>query len=181
MKTIKYLSHLFLLKLYRNYKKIIQKFYSSYYTFKVKLICKSYISVKANAKTVVTKNTVLGQNVNFNGMIISGGGKLVIGNNFHSGTECMIITQNHNYESTKIPYDSSVICKKVVIEDNVWVGNRVLILPGVRIGEGAILQAGSVVVKDVPKYAIAGGSPAKVFSQRDKEHYERLKSEGRFH
>ena len=66
----------------------------------------------------------------------------------------------------------------VVIEDNVWLGNRVIVLPGVTIGEGAIIQAGSVVVKDIPKYAIAGGHPAKVFSSRDKDHYEMLKKEG---
>ena len=93
----------------------------------------------------------------------------------------MMITQNHNYEGTKIPYDSSYICKDINIEDNVWLGSRVIILGGVTIGEGAIIQAGSVVVNDIPKYAIAGGHPAKVFSSRDKEHYEKLKSEGKFH
>lgn len=49
------------------------------------------------------------------------------------------------------------------------------------IGEGAIIQAGSVVCKDVPAYAIAGGHPAVPFKYRDIEHYKKLKSEGRFH
>ena len=80
-----------------------------------------------------------------------------------------------------IPYDDTVISKDVVIEDNVWLGNRVIVLPGVTIGEGAIIQAGSVVVKDIPKCAIAGGHPANVFSSRDKDHYEKLKKEGKFH
>ena len=119
--------------------------------------------------------------MNFNGMMISGGGRVQIGDNFHSGSECMIITQNHNYESTKIPCDSSVICKEVVIEDNVWFGTRVMILPGVSVGEGAIIQAGSVVVRDILRCSIAGGCLAKVFSNRDIEHYERLKSHKRFH
>ena len=74
-----------------------------------------------------------------------------------------------------------VISKDVVIEENVWLGNRVIILPGVTVGEGAIIQAGSVVVKDIPKYAIAGGHPAKVFKYRDIDHYEKLKREGKFH
>lgn len=52
---------------------------------------------------------------------------------------------------------------------------------GVVIGEGAIIQAGSVVVSDVPDCAIAGGHPAKVFSYRNKEHYYQLKKEKRFH
>ena len=64
---------------------------------------------------------------------------------------------------------------------SIQLGNRVIVLPGVRIGEGAIIQAGSVVVKDVEKYAIAGGHPAKVFKYRDIDHYEKLKKEGKFH
>jgi len=54
-------------------------------------------------------------------------------------------------------------------------------LGDVTIGEGAIIQAGSVVVNDIPKYTIAGGHPAKVFKYRDAAHYERLKEEGKFH
>ncbi|MCQ2964441.1 MAG: acyltransferase, partial [archaeon] len=77
--------------------------------------------------------------------------------------------------------DKTVISKEVVIEDNVWLGNRVIVLPGVTIGEGAIIQAGSVVVSDIPKCAIAGGHPAKVFKYRDIGHYEKLKKEGKFH
>ncbi|HHT0934569.1 TPA: acyltransferase, partial [Serratia marcescens] len=58
---------------------------------------------------------------------------------------------------------------------------NVIVLPGVSIGEGAIIQAGSVVVKDIEPYAIAGGHPAKPFSQRDVAHYLQLKAEGKFH
>ena len=50
-----------------------------------------------------------------------------------------------------------------------------------KIGEGAIIQAGSTVVKDIEKYGIAGGHPAKVFKYRDIDHYEKLKKEGKFH
>ncbi|MGX9365623.1 acyltransferase [Desulfoplanes sp. PS50] len=93
-----------------------------------------------------------------------------------------MITQNHNFDhGTAIPYDSTYIYKKIVIKDNVWLGSRVIVLGGVTIEEGAIIQAGSVVVKDIPKYAIAGGHPATVFKYRDIDHYERLKAEGKFH
>ena len=86
------------------------------------------------------------------------GGSVVVGNNFHSGIECLMITQNHNYDhGKKVPYDDTYIYKNIVIEDNVWIGSRVIILGGVTIGEGAIIQAGSVVSKNIPKYAIAGG------------------------
>ncbi len=106
---------------------------------------------------------------------------MTIGDNFHSGRECLMITQIHNYDTgNAIPYDDSYILKDIIIKDNVWLGDRVIILGGVMIEEGAIIQAGSVVVSDIPKCAIAGGHPAKVFKYRDIEHYEKLKSEGKF-
>lgn len=114
-------------------------------------------------------------------MRITGCGNVTIGDNFHSGSECQIITENHNYEGSKIPYDETYICKDVIIEDNVWLGNRVMILGSVTIGEGAIIQAGSVVVNDIPAYSIAGGHIAKVFSTRDIRHYKQLKIQGKFH
>lgn len=131
--------------------------------------------------THLTPQTVLGKNPNFNGMHVYGKGKVTFGDNFHSGIECMIITDYHNYEGTAIPYDETNITKDVSIGDNVWLGNRVIILGGVTIGEGAIIQAGAVVVKDIPPCAIAGGNPATVFKYRNKEHYEALKAEGKFH
>lgn len=123
----------------------------------------------------------VGKNVNFNGMKIQGKGSVSIGNNFHSGSECMIITENHNYEGEAIPYDSSFITKNIIIEDNVWFGNRVTVTGNVHIGEGAIIAAGSVVVKDIPACAIGGGNPAKVIKYRDKEHYYKLKKDQKFH
>lgn len=164
-------------------KKSIKKFRKKIYTSKVRLMSKNIgkdLNVNKNSK--ITKNTVLGNNVNFNGMRIQGNGKVVIGNNFHSGEECLMITDIHNYDYGKsIPYDDTYISKDIYIEDNVWFGSRVLVLGGVNIGEGAIIQAGSVVVKDIPKYSIVGGSPATVFKQRNIEHYEALKKEGKFH
>ena len=131
--------------------------------------------------TRLTSHTYLGHNVNFNGMEIRGGGNVVIGDNFHSGKGCLIITQNHNYEGNEIPYDSTYIYKDVMIGDNVWFGDRVIVLGGVKIGEGVIIQAGAVVVKDIPDCGIAGGNPAQVFKYRDKDHYYKLKVEGKFH
>ena len=126
-------------------------------------------------------NTFLGKNVNFNGMRIMGKGKVTIGDNFHSGMDCLIITDAHNYEGAKIPYDSTYLVRDVVIDDNVWLGHGVTVLGGVTIGEGAIIQAGSVVVSDIPSCAIAGGHPAKPFKKRNEEHYYKLKAEGKFH
>jgi acetyltransferase-like isoleucine patch superfamily enzyme len=138
--------------------------------------------LKVNGYSKINKNTYLGNNVNFNGLKVEGKGKVVIGDNFHSGPGCLLITQKHNYDSGKaIPYDSTYILKEINIEDNVWLGSRVIVLGGVTIGEGAIIQAGSCVVNDIPKYSIAGGHPAKVFKNRNIEHYQKLKADGKFH
>lgn len=132
-------------------------------------------------KSYVTANTHLGEHVCFNGMSMSGAGNIFIGNYFHSGPGCQIISSFHNYEGTEIPYDNEFLHKDVVIGDCVWIGNNVIILGGVKIGEGAIIQAGSVVCKDIPDYAIAGGHPAVPFKYRDKCHYEKLKMQKKFH
>lgn len=151
------------------------------YRISVSIQCKSYKApLYVNGFSIVSNKTILGSNIHFNGIRISGCGNVIIDNNFHSGKECLIIAQNHNYEGTKIPYDETYICKDVHIKENVWIGDRVILLGGITIGEGAIIQAGSVVVGDIPKYAIAGGHPAKVFSNRNMEHYQNLKKKKLF-
>ncbi len=153
-----------------------------YYPRKIrKTAAKCGKNLYVGGKSNVTSNTCLGECVNFNGMQMYGKGRIEIGDYFHSGQNCQIITSFHNYEGNKIPYDNTYINKDVIIEDCVWIGNNTIILGGTRIGEGAIIQAGSVVCCDIPKYAIAGGHPAKPFKYRDKEHYELLKSKKEFH
>lgn len=138
-------------------------------------------NVRLNFYCKFTKNTTIGNNCHFNGMNISGSGKVQIGNNFHSGKNIRMITTYHNFDrGAALPYDDTTYSKDVVIEDNVWLGESVLILGGVRIGEGAVIQAGSVVCKDVPPLAIAGGHPATAFKMRDADHYYKLKAEGKF-
>lgn len=165
------------------YNKTLTPIITFYYTIKIKLMAESVgkgLLVKRSSS--VSKTTCLGDNVNFNGMTIIGLGRIKIGNNFHSGKNCCIISSYHNYDNgSSIPYDNTFIHKNVTIEDNVWLGNNVTILGGVTIGEGAIIQIGSVVVKSIPKYGIAGGNPAIVYKYRDKEHYEKLKNKKSFH
>ena len=138
------------------------------------------VETHVNAKCLFTRQCEFGNNCNFNGMTVRGWGHVFFGDNFHSGQDCLIITHVHNYKGDAIPYDNTYIHKDVKIEDNVWLGDRVIVLGGVTIGEGAIIQAGSVVVKDIPPLAIAGGHPAVPFKCRDKEHYDRLKELGQF-
>ncbi len=153
-----------------------------YWSWRARLIAGSYKTPPTvSFQSTFTSQTHFGKNTHFNGMYIAGSGKVTIGDNFHSGRGCKMITSYHNFDNgTHIPYDRTMIHKDIVIEDNVWLGDDVIVLSGVTIGEGAVIQAGSVVAKSVPKYAIAGGHPAVPFKYRDKEHYERLKSEGKF-
>lgn len=178
MNKIWYLYHRFILAI----KDVLRNKWNIYFKMEVERNCKSFIPpLRVNGPTRVTANTVLGKNTSFNGLQIKGKGRVTIGDNFHSGPGCLFLTSFHNYNGSKIPYDESTVDKDIVIEDNVWLGENVTILGGVTIGEGAIIQVGSVVVADVPKYAIAGGHPAKVFSRRNQELYEKLKEEKKFH
>lgn len=154
---------------------------TEYYTLlarKTALSCGS--DLRVNEPCVFQGKISFGNNCNFNGMQVFGGGEVYFGDNFHSGTGCMIITQNHNYEGIMIPYDKTYVYKTVKIENNVWFGNNVIVTGNITIGEGAIIAAGAVVSKDVPKCAIVGGNPAKVIKYRDMEHYELLKQERKF-
>ena len=103
---------------------IIDKLKKKFYLHRCQKVAKSCGNgFKVNGESYVTPNTTLGNNVNFNGMKIQGSGSVIIGDNFHSGIECMIITSIHNYDNgNAIPYDNTVISKDVIIEDNVEVG-----------------------------------------------------------
>jgi chloramphenicol O-acetyltransferase type B len=148
----------------------------------VKQVKKVVHPLYVNGKSNFGSNTFLGKNTNFNGIDINGCGKVVIGDNFHSGPGCLFITQNHNYNNgSKIPYDNTYTCNDIFIKDNVWMGSRVIVIGKVTIGEGVIIQAGSVVVSNIEDFCIVGGHPARVFSKRDKEHYMKLKNKKQFH
>lgn len=165
------------------FKTIYYFFIGRFRIFLVKRTVKSFAGkIYVGGKTRLSSNTVLGENVSFNGMSVNGIGKVYFGNNFHSGTDCLIITSIHNYDFGKtIPYDNTHIAKDVQIADNVWFGDRVTIIGRVTIGEGAIVQAGAVVISDIPDLAIVGGNPAKIFKYRNSDHYYKLKEQNKFH
>ncbi len=92
-----------------------------------------------------------------------------IGNKVLVASECSFLnSDDHNYKVIgKTMWDSGRGDKhKIIIRDDVWIGQGAMLLSPVEIGRGAIVSAGSVVVKDVPPYAIVGGVPAKVISWR---------------
>ena len=91
-----------------------------------------------------------------------------IGKNVMIGPELIVFSGNKRFDRTDIPMieQTSDEVSPVVIEDDVWIGARVIILPGRTIGQGAIVGAGSVVTKDVDPYSIVGGNPARVIGHR---------------
>lgn len=88
--------------------------------------------------------------------------------------ECYVVTRNHRFADPHTPIVLQGYQDEVPphIGRDVWIGARVMLLPGVTIGEGAIAAAGAVVTKDVPPYAIVGGVPARVIGHRGSPDHE---------
>lgn len=94
-------------------------------------------------------------------------GPLKIGNNVMMGPDVTILTHTHNIERTDIPMGrQGSTVKEVSVGNDVWIGMRSIIMPGVRIGNGVVIGAGAVVTKDVPDFAIVGGVPARIIRYR---------------
>jgi acetyltransferase-like isoleucine patch superfamily enzyme len=91
-------------------------------------------------------------------------GGLDIGDNTQIGPHVTIVTDNHDLVNRNI-----LKCRPVKIGKNVWIGAEAKIMPGVTIGDNAVIAGGSVVTKDVPADAIAGGNPAKVIRYLEEE------------
>lgn len=111
------------------------------------------------------KNIQIGSRVKINKrtLLDGRGGKLFIGNNVDIAQDVNLWTlqhdQNDDYYNT--------VGGDVIIEDYVWIASRATILPGVKIGYGAVVATGAVVTKDVPSMKIVGGIPAKVIGTRE--------------
>ena len=94
-------------------------------------------------------------------------GELIIGDNVMMAPDVIILTLVHKHDNIETPMCSQGgNATKVTIEDDVWIGVRAIVLPGVNIGKGSIVGAGAVVTKDVPPYTVVGGVPAKVINMR---------------
>lgn len=102
-------------------------------------------------------NTVLGEKV-----FLDGREGLVIGNNVNISGEVNIFTLEHDVQD---PYFAAT-GGEVTIGDHAYIATRSMVLPGVQIGEGAVVAAGAVVTKDVPPYTMVGGVPARPLRER---------------
>lgn len=128
----------------------------------------------------------IGSNVTLEGNVFLGDGRdIEIGNNSHINEECwirnckignnvmiapyvMILNYGHNIDDVNIPMIQQGVkyYPQTVIEDDVWIGSRAIILPGIKIGTGVVIGAGSVVTKDVETYSVVAGNPANLIRSR---------------
>lgn len=146
---------------------------------KIKALFLSFNGAKIGKRTVFYpgvwiapgRNLIVGDDVDFAlGVLITTGGGVTIGDRALIGYRAQIISANHVIPGTELPiFDSGHDKKPVVIEQDSWVGANSIVLPGVTIGEGAVIAAGSVVTRDVAPFSIVGGNPAKLIKMREKE------------
>lgn len=87
---------------------------------------------------------------------------LTIGRNVMMGPECLFYSTSHRFDKEKRVYEGYTEVNPIVIEDDVWIGRRAVIMGGVTIGKGSTIGANAVVTKDIPPYSLAVGVPAKV-------------------
>ena len=120
------------------------------------------------------KNVSLGDNVyaNFN-LVLVDDTYITIGNNVMFGPNVVLSTGTHPVEPN-IRRKQAQFNLPIIIEDNVWIGANVVVMPGVTIGENSVIGAGSVVTKNIPKNSVAMGSPCvvkRIIDGLDKKYY----------
>lgn len=95
-------------------------------------------------------------------------GPCVLGNDVMMGPRCLVLSRNHRTTDLSVPMNQQGLTADapVVVENDVWIGANVTLLPGVRLGTGSIVAAGAVVTRDVSSHAIVGGNPAKLIKIR---------------
>lgn len=117
---------------------------------------------KFNPELSIGDNSGVGVNCVING-------ETYIGNDVMMGPDCIMYSYSHAHSRIDIPMNQQGFeaPAPIHIGDDVWIGARVIILPGVTVGNHVIIGAGSVVTKSIPDYAIVGGSPARIIRMRN--------------
>lgn len=115
--------------------------------------------IRSPRKLKIGENTVIGHRATLDAR-----GGLTIGKNVNLSSEVMIWTAQHDYRDPMF----GTGFEPVIIGDYVWLGPRCIILPGVTVGEGAVVAAGAVVTKNVEPYTLVGGVPAQKIADRPK-------------
>lgn len=123
-------------------------------------ICRN-VELRCPYRISVGENSIINKNCLIDGRY----GGIVIGSHVDIAQEVNIWTEQHDYNSPN--YDSTG--GGVIIEDYVWIASRATILPGVTIGQGAVIASCAVVTKDVPPMTVVAGVPARIIGTRDKD------------
>ena len=142
---------------------------------KIRLWCARKIMVKCDRTANIERRASFNDKVSvgaYSGVGVNSElyGPVIIGDHVMMGPEVVMYTQNHEF------MDSETIIRNqgyreydpIIIGNDVWIGRRVIILPGVHIGDGAVIGAGAVVAKDIPSYSIAVGNPVRIIGYRGK-------------
>ncbi|NER18911.1 acyltransferase [Spongiivirga citrea] len=119
----------------------------------------------------VGEGLTIGNNVGINHHCFIGvRGEIVIGDNVIFGPRVTVLSENHNFNLTDVPIKEQGETRyKTVIEDDVWIGANVIIMPGVTIKSGSIVGSGAVVTKDTQKDSVVVGVPAKIVKKRNEK------------
>jgi maltose O-acetyltransferase len=128
-------------------------------------------TISTNVKLIFPQGIKLGSHVGIaRDCDLDGRGGIEIGDYTMLGFESIILTCTHKSNRKEIPIrEQGMFVAPVMIGKDVWVGARVSILPGVTIGDGAIIGINAVVTKDVPLQKIVGGIPARIIKDREGE------------
>jgi len=117
-------------------------------------------------KITSPKNVVIGDDVSIAHHVFLGAssqGEIRIGHRCAIAAYVKIVTPTHDYRV--LPVSSVGINKSVVIGEDVWIGTAAIVLPGVSVGDGAVIAAGAVVTRDVPPDCVVGGVPARIIKR----------------
>lgn len=123
-------------------------------------------NIESNVYISNARNVSIGYCCQINENVFIQGGN--IGNFVMIAANVSILSSDHFHFDTSVPMvlQGKGVEKYVIIEDDVWIGRSVIILPGLTIGKGSIIGAGAIVTKDVDAYSIVAGVPAKLISKR---------------
>jgi len=145
---------------------------SDFYACGNGVIIHSNVAISNPLKVQLGNNVYIGPDCDF----FSDGG-IIIGDGTVIGPHVVLMTSMHNYDASDLdalPFDDSNTSSSIRIEKFCWIGTNVIVLPGVTIGEGSVIGAGSIVTHNIPKMAICAGNPAKLIKYRDPQKYHEL-------
>jgi len=118
------------------------------------------LECRAPWRLTIGEGTIIGDHA-----ILDARGGIVLGNNVNLSSQVAIWTAQHDYRSPA--FQANIL--PVVVQDRAWLSFRCTLLPGVTVGEGAVVAAGAIVTKDVEPYTVVGGIPARPIAKRPRE------------